>query len=239
MESASPCPSPTYSYNAENQLISMAGVTYKYDGDGKRVSKSNGKLYWYGPGSDPIAETDTSGNTTDEYIFFESKRIARRDPNGNIVYYMADHLGTSRIVTNASGSILDESDFYPFGGERVVTASSGNTYKFTGKERDIESNLDNFGARYNSSSIGRFMSPDPIAGTLANPQSLNKYIYVLNNPLALTDPTGMIVVWSDSKKSKKDGKTNAQRAFEKRLEHRRIAKMPRREQMEPLFRKNL
>ena len=99
---------------------------------------------------------------------------------------MADHLGTSRIVTNASGSILDESDFYPFGGERVVTASSGNTYKFTGKERDIESNLDNFGARYNSSSIGRFMSPDPIAGTLANPQSLNKYIYVLNNPLALT-----------------------------------------------------
>ena len=52
MESASPCSSPTYSYNAENQLISTAGVTYKYDGDGKRVSKSNGKLYWYGPGSD-------------------------------------------------------------------------------------------------------------------------------------------------------------------------------------------
>ena len=67
---------------------------------------------------------------------------------------MADHLGTSRIVTNTAGSILDESDFYPFGGERVITASSGNTYKFTGKERDSESGLDNFGARYDSSSMG-------------------------------------------------------------------------------------
>ncbi|MFZ1974532.1 MAG: RHS repeat-associated core domain-containing protein [Candidatus Acidiferrales bacterium] len=217
MESASPCPSPTYSYNAENQLISTAGVTYNYDGDGKRVSKSNGKLYWYGGARDPIAETDASGNTTNEYIFFGGERIARRDSAGNIVYYTTDHIGTSRIVTNSTGSILDESDFYPFGGERVITSSSGNTYKFTGKERDSESGLDNFSARYNSSSIGRFMSPDPIAGTIENPQSLNRYAYVLDNPLALTDPTGMIAVWSDSKKSKKDGKTNAQRAFERKL----------------------
>src|SRR5580700_4715592 len=62
------------------------------------------------------------------------------------------------------------------------------------------------------------MSPDPIAGVLANPQSLNRYTYVLNRPLVLTDPTGMIVDWNDSKKSKKDNKTNAQRAFEKRLD---------------------
>lgn len=64
--------------------------------------------------------------------------------------------------------------------------------------------------------MGRFMSPDPIMGTLANPQSLNMYAYVQNRPLSTTDPTGMIVEWNDSKKGK-DGKTNAQRAFEKRL----------------------
>ena len=68
-----------------------------------------------------------------------------------------------------------------------------NHYKFTGKERDTESGLDNFGARYDASSLGRFMTPDPIAGRIANPQSLNLYSYVLNNPLVLTDPTGMIV----------------------------------------------
>src|SRR5437773_6572363 len=63
--------------------------------------------------------------------------------------------------------------------------------KFTGKERDSESGLDNFGARYFGSSMGRFMSPDPLAGHTEDPQTLNRYVYVRNNPLNLTDPTGL------------------------------------------------
>jgi RHS repeat-associated protein len=63
-------------------------------------------------------------------------------------------------------------------------------FKFTGKERDSESGLDNFGARYDSSSIGRFMTPDPLGGHYEDPQTLNKYAYVRNNPTTLTDPTG-------------------------------------------------
>ena len=89
-------------------------------------------------------------------------------------------------------------------------------HHFTGKERDAESGNDYFLARYYGNSMGRFLSPDPIAGTLANPQSLNRYIYVLNNPLVLTDPTGMIVDWKDSDKGD-DGKTNDQRAYEGRI----------------------
>jgi RHS repeat-associated protein len=60
--------------------------------------------------------------------------------------------------------------------------------KFTGKERDADFALDNFGARYNASTMGRFMSPDPLGGRLVNPQTLNKCSYVRNNPLSLTDP---------------------------------------------------
>jgi len=70
------------------------------------------------------------------------------------------------------------------------------THKFTGKERDSESGLDNFGARYNSSQFGRFMSPDPIyieEQRMFDPQLLNLYSYVRNNPLNLTDPSGMLV----------------------------------------------
>ena len=66
-------------------------------------------------------------------------------------------------------------------------------YKYTGKERDGESGLDNFGARYNASTMGRFMTPDPLLnnGRPSNPQTWNRYSYALNNPLKIKDPTGL------------------------------------------------
>ncbi len=81
----------------------------------------------------------------------------------------------------------------------------------TGKERDSESGLDNFGARYDSSQYGRFMSPDPLGGSLVDPQTLNKYSYVRNNPLTLTDPTGLYTCADDQNKCQ----TAQDQAFEK------------------------
>jgi RHS repeat-associated protein len=199
------CPSSgahTYTYNAESQLVSTAGLSYLYDGDGRRVSKSNGKLYWYGMGDEVLDESDGSGNITYEYVFFDGRRIARRDSSNNVDYYFADHLGTARVVANSSGSILDDSDFYPYGGERPVTSSSGsgNSYKFTGKERDTESGLDDFGARYYSSTLGRFVSADwsavpvPVPyANFTNPQTLNLYAIVRDNPETFADLDGHII----------------------------------------------
>jgi RHS repeat-associated protein len=197
-QTAPPCPSPTYTYDAENRIKTTAGVTYTYDGDGNRLQKSNGKLYWYGSGSITLDESDAAGNITNEYILFGGNRVARRVvSSGQIQYYFADHLGSSRAVTDASGNILDDADFYPFGGERTYTSTSGNTYKFTGKERDTESGLDDFGARYFTSQFGRFMTPDWSASPvlvpyadLGNPQTSNLYAYVANNPLNTVDPEG-------------------------------------------------
>ncbi len=179
-------------------------------GSGKRVQKSNGKLYWYGAGSDPLAESNAAGTISDEYIFFGGKRVGRRKvATAEINYYFADHLGSSRVVTNATGSILDDSDFYPFGGERPVTSSSGNAYKFTGKERDSESGLDNFGARYFGSNMGRFMSPDEFwkDSHVGDPQSWNKYAYARNNPLRYVDPTGEKATVSTSCTTNADNQT--------------------------------
>lgn len=194
----------TYTYDAENHLTSTAGVNYTYDGDGKRIQKSNGKIYWYGLGGDVLDETDLTGSTTNssfnEYVFFGGRRIARRDSSNNVLYYFADHLGTSRVNAQVlsgqtTATLCYDADFYPFGGERTpYTNTCSQTYKFTGKERDNESNLDNFGARYNASTMGRFMSPDPLMITKrkrTDPQDWDMYSYTRNNPLRFTDPTGM------------------------------------------------
>ena len=100
-------------------------------------------------------------------------------------------------------TIENESDYYPYGGERVITtALSDEHYKFTGKERDTETSLDEFGARYYDSSLGRFMIPDwaakPTAvpyASVGNPQSLNLYSYVNNNPTTTRDPDGHDALW--------------------------------------------
>ena len=86
----------------------------------------------------------------------------------------------------------------------------------TAKERDAESGNDYFGARYFGSSMGRFLSPDPLGGELINPQSLNRYAYALNNPLRFTDPTGMYV--TNCASGDKACAKNAS-AFEKSRQH--------------------
>jgi RHS repeat-associated protein len=198
--------SSTYTYNAENQLTQAAApsaVGYVYDGDGKRVEKTSGgtpyKLYWYDPNGNVLDETDQTGVITNssfsEYVFFGSQRIGRRDSASDVFYYSADHLGTSREILQAGQtSPCYESDFYPFGGERtpIVDTCVWNNYKFTGKERDTESNLDNLEARYDASNVARFESPDPSfeSALRGNPQTWNRYSYVLNNPLRFIDPTG-------------------------------------------------
>ncbi len=188
-----------YTYDAENHLLTAGGVTYTYDGDGKRIQKSSGKLYWYGMGSDALNETDSTGATNNaafnEYVFFGGKRIARRDSSNNVFYYFADHLGTSRVmVQDGQTSPCYDADFYPYGGERPPIANTCvQNYKFTGKERDSESQLDHFDARQYSNALGRFPSPDPITATpvhVINPQRWNMYSYTMNRPLVFVDPTG-------------------------------------------------
>jgi RHS repeat-associated protein len=117
-------------------------------------------------------------------------------------YYHGDHLGSSRLMTAYEGFPIWEATYRPFGEEHVAAGGapplppSSNHYKFTGKERDSESGLDNFKARYFGSSMGRFSSPDPLMimrQKLTDPQQWNMYAYVRNNPLRFLDPTGMYI----------------------------------------------
>jgi len=127
------------------------------------------KLYWYGAGSEILSETDASGNTLNEFIFFGGKRVALLAAGSTAQFYVEDSLGTSRIVTNNTGVVCEvypersrrDADFTPFGGERAYTNScTQNNYKFEGKERDTETQNDDFGARYYSWRFGRWLSAD-------------------------------------------------------------------------------
>jgi RHS repeat-associated protein len=188
----------TYIWNAESEIKTAGGVTYSYDGDGNRVEKSNGKIYWYGPGSEVLDESDASGNITDEYVYFGGKRVAHRVVSSNSVYYYAeDMLGSSRALGTPNGTPCYDADFYPYGGEHDYVNTCAQNYKFTGKERDPETNNDDFNARYYSSAYGRFLSadwsstPSPVPyANLTNPQTLNLYAMVSDNPESFADLDG-------------------------------------------------
>ncbi|HEY2497327.1 MAG TPA: RHS repeat-associated core domain-containing protein, partial [Candidatus Angelobacter sp.] len=206
----------SYSFDQENRLTGSAGYTYTYDGDGNRVRKSNGNLaangtlYWaMTPGV--VAETDLAGTAKSEYIFFDGERVARRDGatgTGGVFYYFSDHLKTASVITDAAGTIKAESDYYPWGGELQFTNNDSNDYKFTGKKRDAETGLDYFGARYYSNGMGRWVSADWSAkpeavpySKLDDPQSLNLYQYVGNNPLSQRDDDGHEIIYADGLKN--------------------------------------
>jgi RHS repeat-associated protein len=109
-----------------------------------------------------------------------------------VEYYHTDALGSVRAVTGQSGAVIARHDYLPFG-EEYVPQTGSDSRRFTGKERDTETGLDYFGARYYASGNGRFTTVDPghVGGDIFNPQSWNGYAYALNNPLRFVDPLGM------------------------------------------------
>ena len=184
---------------ATNEQPTLLHNHARYDGDGNRIQKSNGKIYWYGAGTEILDESDASGNFTNEYVFFGGKRVAMRNvTSGTIYYYEEDMLGSSRTMVQAGQTtVCYDADFYPFGGERGVVSTCTQNYKFEGKERDTETGNDDFGARYYTSRLGRWLSADwssvpaPVPyANLTNPQTLNLYAMVSDNPETFADLDG-------------------------------------------------
>jgi RHS repeat-associated protein len=123
--------------------------------------------------------------------------------NSTTYFPVLDQIGSVRLLTAMDASVAECHDYLPFG-ELISYAactygSEDDQYQFAGYQQDWESGLDNAQARYYSSPMGRFMSPDLFGGQRSDPQSLNRYSYVVNNPLRFVDPTGLWhCVWSGS-----------------------------------------
>jgi RHS repeat-associated protein len=130
---------------------------------------------------------------SEDEIFRGASLLANESPTSTR-HYVLDHLGSPRLVTNASGQTLGTQDFAPWG---PGGTSNGGALQFTGHERDSAllggpgEMPDYMHARYYSTTMERFLSSDPVRGSGGRPQSLNRYAYGLNNPLTFADPDGM------------------------------------------------
>jgi RHS repeat-associated protein len=134
---------------------------------------------------------------------------SQRPPEmGGRRHFHLDHLGTPRLITSDAGQMVSYHDYYPFGDEHSPIWQEGPSaggfdreepMKFTGQERDYAGGMggedghaiDDMHARDYSPTVGRFFSPDPVLGNLLQPQSWNRYAYVLNAPINFTDPYGL------------------------------------------------
>lgn len=154
--------------------------------------------YIYDIAGDQVAEVNSSGSVNREEVYGAGKHLATY-ANSTTYFNEGDWLGTERARSGVNGSICETITGLPFGDGMNTSGSCSDPgpMHFTGKQRDGESGLDDFDARYYGSGLGRFTSPDWSAhadtvpyAEMYDPQSLNLYAYVGNNPLGKTDATG-------------------------------------------------
>ena len=158
------------------------------------TSKSNGAATNYSLSS---GSSSSQGSFSSASFTVSTSGSALTGGSGGTSYYVEDLLGTSRVMTTDTGVVCYDADFYPYGGERSYTNTCPQNYKFEGKERDAETGNDDFGARYYSNRFGRWLSADwsavpaPVPyANLSNPQTLNLYAMVSDDPESFADLDG-------------------------------------------------
>lgn len=238
---AGPAASPTVStYNADSQLVSGGGVTYSYDGAGRRTAETwtpaggspqsiqyawdardrmtgyraaSGALTTYAYDSEGVrvGKTEPAGSTRflvdrDTVTGF-SQIVRRTTPSstdtfawgaqmlgaieaGTPRYPLFDALGSTRLLTGASGAVTDRSDYGAYGERLTASGASGLPHRYAGEETDSESGLTYLRARYYDPRSGRLLSRDAKPGYQDEPLSLNPYMYAAGNPVNRTDPSG-------------------------------------------------
>jgi RHS repeat-associated protein len=189
-------------FNGDNKQVhvkdanNVAIGTYYYDGNGARVKKTTANettIFVYDGDGILVAEYSTATPTA----------------TPTISYTTSDHLGSPRVITDKNGNVTSRRDFMPFGEElnpdgnfRTTANKFGSVtdnirQRFTGYQKDKETNLDFAEARYYNNQHGRFTAVDPLlaSGKSSDPQTFNRYVYCNNNPIICTDPSGLTPEW--------------------------------------------
>jgi RHS repeat-associated protein len=197
-----------YVYDFENHLVQAgAGISYVYDGDGNRVSKTvagvttNYGVDTFNPTGYAQVVTETVSGTSPQSYVYGLERIARfrqfYDYTANHwvyenVYYAYDGHGSVRALTDATGTVTDTYDYDAFGVLIHSTGTTPNSYLYSGEQFDADLGLYYNRARYLNTGTGRFWSMDDDEADGYEPASLHKYLYSQANPVGNIDPSGHV-----------------------------------------------
>ncbi|MBU0962686.1 MAG: hypothetical protein KKD48_02160 [Nanoarchaeota archaeon] len=191
-----------FEYNTFNQLFKVRENNengnileeYYYDQDGNRILKieyesGQVKQEIYYINENYIQIVNSTGTFSEVYYYDDSGLIAENGTDSKLKAYHSDHLGSTNLVTNESGSIVEEDYYEPYGSE---LQDSNSRYTYTGKEKDA-TGLMYYGARNYNPEQGQFIEPDKILAQVYDPQQLNRYAYARNNPYKYIDKEGKAI----------------------------------------------
>lgn len=200
----------SFTYNADNNLIGYnnvaASASYDYDSLGRRIRRTvNGEVieYLY-DNQNILAEYDAGGNLLARYTYgLVNDEVLMVRRSGQTYFYHQNAHGHVVAITDSSGQVVQRYGYDAWGRLLLnsgIFAFSGpglvNTRTYTGREYDAESGLYHLRARAYDPSLGRFLQRDPAKGDRFNPQTQNPYVYVINDPLNLADPSGRVAAIS-------------------------------------------
>jgi len=191
----------TYQYDFDNRLVQVSGVpaaVYRYDGLGNRLEQEqNGLATRYALGlsgslSQVLAEGSAAAAPTAEYVYGLGL-LSRITPSGDLHYYSHDSGGNTSALTDTAGEVTDAYAYAPFGQVLNAYGYVANPFRFLGRFGIMDDGLgiNYIRARYYDPSLGRLLTKDGLPGEMNVSQSLNPYIYGLNNPVRLVDISGL------------------------------------------------
>ncbi|MBE9078258.1 putative Ig domain-containing protein [Romeria aff. gracilis LEGE 07310] len=192
----------TWLNDGENRLIgitindgdNVSQISYLYDAFGNRVTSiANGEKTNYLSASiwnlpQVLLTYDENGQVITDYTY--GLDLIRSREAGTERIYHQDGLGSTRLLTDNTGQVIDRYVYDAYGRLIAHDGNADNAYQFAGEQRDSQTGLDYLRARYYDSDLGRFISKDAFSGMLGDPMSQHDYQYAHANPVNFTDPTG-------------------------------------------------
>ena len=148
---------------------------------------------WDAAASLPVIVQETTNESTTSYVY-GLDMLSATDNNDVTTYFLQDGLGSTTGLTDDDGSLTDTYAYDVFGAMKSQTGTSANAWRFTGELNDssVARSPYYLRARYYDPALGRFLSQDPWPSNPMNPQTLNRYLYALNDPARFTDPNGYL-----------------------------------------------